>query len=173
VPLSLPKKTKLYVEQCARERDCAKSMHTVFQRDLCRVRLATARQFVGIISHGSSTTSHVRTGGLQLGARVTGLGPSFVLTAEITNSGVRALPHSWVSIRYDRDMYSAPRPLVDCGVLLPGVPKEVRFPIKCIGPEGGCAAVMVYVGTHKSTLPLLSASVAMPMHDATPDGHLA
>lgn len=35
VPLSIPKKTKLYVEQTQREREQATEMHRIFQRDLC------------------------------------------------------------------------------------------------------------------------------------------
>ena len=46
VPLSIPKKTKLYVEQTQREREQATEMHRIFQRDLCKLRLSTARAYV-------------------------------------------------------------------------------------------------------------------------------
>ena len=44
VPLAVPKKTKLYVEQTAREREFGRDMHVAFQKDLCRLRLNTARR---------------------------------------------------------------------------------------------------------------------------------
>jgi hypothetical protein len=45
IPLDIPKKTKLYIEQTARERDSATEMHRIFQRDLCKLRLSTARSY--------------------------------------------------------------------------------------------------------------------------------
>ena len=46
VPLSIPKKTRVYVEQTKREREKASEMHKGFQRDLCKLRLSTARAYV-------------------------------------------------------------------------------------------------------------------------------
>jgi Bardet-Biedl syndrome 1 protein len=46
IPLPIPKKTKLYVEQTEREREFAPEMHRTFQRDLSRLRLETARAYV-------------------------------------------------------------------------------------------------------------------------------
>ena len=57
VPLSIPKKTKLYVEQTQREREQATEMHRVFQRDLCKLRLNTARAYFKIISDGQGPMS--------------------------------------------------------------------------------------------------------------------
>jgi len=48
IPLAVPKKTRLYVEQTQRERDCAVDMHRIFQRELCKLRLATARAYVKV-----------------------------------------------------------------------------------------------------------------------------
>jgi Bardet-Biedl syndrome 1 protein len=52
VPLDVPKKTRLYVEQTQRERQQAVDMHRVFQRDLAQMRLATARAFVKVLTDG-------------------------------------------------------------------------------------------------------------------------
>jgi Bardet-Biedl syndrome 1 protein len=52
VPLDVPKKTRLYVEQMQRERQQAVDMHRVFQRDLAKMRLATARAFVKVLTDG-------------------------------------------------------------------------------------------------------------------------
>ncbi|RYG50929.1 hypothetical protein EON67_04375 [archaeon] len=48
IPIPVPKKTKLYLDQMQRERDQAREMHRIFQRDLCRLRLATARAYVKV-----------------------------------------------------------------------------------------------------------------------------
>jgi Bardet-Biedl syndrome 1 protein len=46
VPIPVPKKTKLYLEQAQREREQAPDIHRAFQRDLCRLRLETAKAYV-------------------------------------------------------------------------------------------------------------------------------
>ncbi len=48
IPLAVPKKTRLYVEQTDREREQAGDMHRVFQRELCKLRLATSRAYVKV-----------------------------------------------------------------------------------------------------------------------------
>lgn len=52
VPLPVPKKTKLYIEQTKRECDQASDIHRVFQRDLCKLRLETARAYVKTLTEG-------------------------------------------------------------------------------------------------------------------------
>jgi Bardet-Biedl syndrome 1 protein len=52
IPLAIPKKTKLYVEQTQREREQATEMHRIFQRDLCKIRLDTARAYVKVLTDG-------------------------------------------------------------------------------------------------------------------------
>ena len=48
VPLKVPRKTKLYVEQTEREVQNAINMHRLFQRDLCKLRLTTVRSYVKV-----------------------------------------------------------------------------------------------------------------------------
>ena len=52
VPLPVPKKTKLYVEQTQREREKGSEIHRAFQRDLCKLRLTTARAYVKTLTDG-------------------------------------------------------------------------------------------------------------------------
>jgi len=52
IPLAVPKKTKLYVEQTQREREMAPEIHRRFQRDLCKLRLTTARAYVKTLTDG-------------------------------------------------------------------------------------------------------------------------
>jgi Bardet-Biedl syndrome 1 protein len=56
VPLNVPKKTKLYVEQTQREREQAVDMHRIFQRDLCKLRLSTARAYVRVLTDNTVTS---------------------------------------------------------------------------------------------------------------------
>jgi Bardet-Biedl syndrome 1 protein len=86
IPLNVPRKTKLYVEQTQRERDQSIDMHRIFQRDLCKMRLSTARSFVKVITDGQGPLS-VGASSLRLDAKVQGLGPLFKLKLSIKNTG--------------------------------------------------------------------------------------
>lgn len=59
----VPKKTRLYVEQTQRERDCASDMHRTFQRDLAKLRLTTARAYVKVLTDGQVRGMGARAGG--------------------------------------------------------------------------------------------------------------
>ena len=50
IPIPIPKKTKLYVEQLQREKDQGAEIHRLFQRDLCKLRLETARAYVKVLT---------------------------------------------------------------------------------------------------------------------------
>lgn len=63
-------------------------MHRVFQRDLCRLRLRTARAYVQLLGQGPMST--VLAGGAQVrcNAEVRGLmGPVFKVCVRVQNSG--------------------------------------------------------------------------------------
>ncbi|KAF4718829.1 Bardet-Biedl syndrome 1 protein [Perkinsus olseni] len=92
IPLNVPKKTRLYIEQTERERDQPVEIHRAFQRDLCKLRLRTAREYVKILSasrRGQITT--VQSSGsddkIDVKASVQGMGPMFRLSVSITARG--------------------------------------------------------------------------------------
>jgi hypothetical protein len=68
VPLAVPPKTRLYVEQTQREREGAADMHRLFQRDLVRARLATARALVKVLTDGQVRAGRGGGGALGLGS---------------------------------------------------------------------------------------------------------
>jgi Bardet-Biedl syndrome 1 protein len=84
IPLAVPKKTKLYIEQTQREKDQAMEMHRVFQRDLCKLRLNTARAFVKTIADGGSALASLSGASIRMNASVAGLGPSFKVKLDLT-----------------------------------------------------------------------------------------
>ena len=119
IPLNIPKKTKLYVEQTQRERDQATEMHRLFQRDLCKLRLNTARAYVKIITDGQGPMSYSSTTALRLNAAVLGLGPGFKLVLLLQNNGTRSLMDLTVSLNYNPMVYFVPCGLFKIPLLLP------------------------------------------------------
>merc|ERR1711896_13323 len=91
IPLDVPKKTKLYVEQTSRERDQAIDMHRTFQRDLCKLRLSTARAYVNLLGTGHGPMSTKGGANVRLNANVVGMGPQFKIIVRVHNAGVHAL----------------------------------------------------------------------------------
>jgi Bardet-Biedl syndrome 1 protein len=64
IPIAVPKKTKLYVEQLQREKDQGADIHRLFQRDLCKLRLETARAYVKVLTDVNMVSDNLTdTGG--------------------------------------------------------------------------------------------------------------
>ena len=108
---NIPKKTKLFVEQSARERETSTIMHRVFQHDLYLLRLNTARSFVRALQTSSNPIS--TTGGsdnesesIKLSAQVLGLGPVFKLVIGLCNTST-STPSRYLLITFycDDKMY--------------------------------------------------------------------
>ena len=109
VPLKVPKKTKLFVEQTAREKENATLMHRAFQRDLCKLRLTTARNFVKIITSGEAGVSTGGGGGsatsVRMNATGMGLGPTFKFKIEICNGGRTSLMQLPLCLVFNPNIY--------------------------------------------------------------------
>lgn len=57
IPIPIPKKTKIFLEQTVREKENAREIHRVFQKDLCKLRLSTARAYVKTLTDGTMMVS--------------------------------------------------------------------------------------------------------------------
>jgi Bardet-Biedl syndrome 1 protein len=108
IPLDLPKKTKLYIEQTEREKMYATEMHRTFQRDLCKLRLTTARAYVKVLTDGQGT-SYTAGSTLSMSAEVRGLGPQFILKLTVQNTGTITLYNLLVMFTYDKTVYLLPK----------------------------------------------------------------
>ena len=125
VPLSIPKKTKLYVEQTQRERDQATEMHRIFQRDLCKLRLSTARAYVKIITDGQGSISYSAGSSLRLTAQVQGLGPRFKLKLQVQNTGRKSVEDLVCILNYNAMLYKLARPVIKIPILVPRVQYKI------------------------------------------------
>lgn len=130
IPLNLPKKTKLYTEQSQREREMAvgvlhdhsicffflsvphafffcvfPDMHRTFQRDLCKLRLTTARSYVKIITDGQGPVSSLPGSSIRLTAQVQGLGPLFKIKLTVQNTGPKPMSDVPIVFSFNQDLY--------------------------------------------------------------------
>lgn len=78
---SVPKKTRLFVEQTIRERSEAKKIHTTFQQGLLRLQLLVAKRMVGTLNDSQDAGPNLVT----MEATVLGLGPNYQIRVLMTN----------------------------------------------------------------------------------------
>jgi Bardet-Biedl syndrome 1 protein len=186
IPLDVPKKTKLYVEQTQRERDQATEMHRIFQviatyhvlschhpgcsrrrfrkqRDLCKLRLSTARHYVKIITDGQGPVSYAAGASLRLNAQVQGLGPFFKIKLSIQvsllidspavvydfmcvqNAGSKSMTNVPMTCGYNHDLYRLNRGLHYVPLLVPGLLYHYEIDVECVDENGGADAIRIFV----------------------------
>ena len=192
VPLAVPKKTRLYLELTQREREASGDIYRVFQRDLVKLRLLTARAYAKVLRDGLSVgdggaassllprTSGTAAGAgagaapapatsvqLRLSCAVRGLGPRFKISLDLMQSvqaGAQPLFNVSVALVYAAAFYHMERPLLVLPIMLPGVHYFPQFDITCVDPLGAADTVraVVCVGPGGGQ-PSISAQVAMPL----------
>lgn len=162
VKLAVPKKTKLYVEQTQREREHAVEMHRLFQRQLCKLRLDTARAYVRMITGGRGPSTYIAGTSVRITVAVAGLGPAFTLKISLVNSGSRAITGLGITYVFNKSLYSMPEPFTAVPLLLPSLTYKVEVPLICVDPEGGAMPVEVVMLRPDTVVPVLTAHVELP-----------
>mmetsp|Transcript_23512 Transcript_23512/g.51569 ORF Transcript_23512/g.51569 Transcript_23512/m.51569 type:complete len:590 (+) Transcript_23512:193-1962(+) len=165
IPLDVPKKTKLYVEQTSREREQAIDMHRTFQRDLCKLRLSTARAYVNLLGAGHGPMSSAGGAQVRLNAQVIGMGPQFKILVRVQNAGVHSLSDVPLMCTANTSLYRVPKPCYYLPLLVPQQVYLVEIPIICINEIGGTDTARIFVCSRNSNLPLISAVVNMPISE--------
>merc|ERR1719321_2013031 len=165
IPLDVPKKTKLYVEQTSREREQAIDMHRTFQRDLCKLRLSTARAYVRLLGAGHGPMSSSAGAQVRLNAEVVGMGPEFKVIVRIQNAGVHALYDIPMTASTNPHLYRCPKPCSYIPILVPQQHYILEVPVICIDENGGTDCVRIFLCNTENNVPIISAVVNMPMSE--------
>lgn len=165
VPLQVPKKTRLYVEQTQREREQAVDMHRIFQRDLCKLRLATTRSYVKLLTDGRGAATYTSNASLSLNASVQGLGPRFKVNLIIRNEGTVPVLSLFVLLTYNEALYSTTKKQFNIPLLVPSLSYSFDIDIMCLDPTAGTDSIRILLVQAKSSLPILSALLKMPISE--------
>ncbi|XP_026543374.1 Bardet-Biedl syndrome 1 protein [Notechis scutatus] len=164
--LNVPKKTKLYVDQTLRERECGVAMHQVFQTDLRRIRLTAARAYVRALECSMAPISESLQEPLKLNAVVQGMGPTFKLCLNLQNmSENRAIANLLVCFIYDENHYSVERPFFKAPMLIPGLNYRLATFVECLSDQAISDVIKVFVLKEGSSQPLLTAHISMPVSE--------
>jgi len=163
IPLNVPKKTKLYVEQTQRERNQAIDMHRTFQRDLCKLRLQTARAYVMLLGQADGPVLSFGKTHLRLNSAVRGMGPEFQLEVELQNTGKESITDITISLATG-PVYVSKKTQKYVPILVPLLLRKVTFDLMCVDIEK-TDTVRLFLATPKSQVVLIAAAVNMPMSE--------
>jgi len=165
IPLKVPKKTKLYVEQTLRERESAVDMHRIFQRELYKLRLQTARTYAKVLSGTQGPISYTAGTSIRLTAQVQGIGPLFKLKINIENTGKRNIQDTIITFIYNHALYKIKNHILQIPLLVPELVYKVEAKVQCLIDGGGADPVRVFVCNSQSSLPIVTAIINMPISE--------
>jgi len=189
IPLAVPKKTRLYVEQTQREKEHAMEMHRTFQKDLARFRLAAARAYAKVLTDGQGAAASTAaaptqvmpySASISINLSVKGLGPMFALEISCRNDGEKQLVNVPVLLLYDTALYDvlpptcatlnndemAKIPPVGVGkswvipFLVPGVQYTFEVSVRCLDPGVPSDVITVMLLQPKAASAAAAAAVA-------------
>jgi hypothetical protein len=95
-------------------------MHRIFQKELCKLRLQTARAYVKVLTDGQGPVSYSHGSSLKLNAQVMGLGPTFKIVLVLTNAGSKPITDCSVIVVCDADAFILPKSVIPVSTLVPG-----------------------------------------------------
>ena len=88
-------------------------MHNMFQRDLCRLKLETARAYAKMITSSLAPVVSSQDVSLKISAQVQGLGPLFQLTVSVQNTAPSAvLTEHFITFKCDESLYRIDKKLI-------------------------------------------------------------
>eukprot|EP00040_Diaphanoeca_grandis_P010720 m.54932 g.54932 ORF g.54932 m.54932 type:complete len:592 (-) comp21995_c0_seq1:150-1925(-) len=163
IRIPVPPKTQLYVDQTQRERDNAMLMHRTFQRDLFRLKLMSARNYVKALQGNLTPIINSIQVSLRINTEVQGLGPLFKVTVTLINTTNQPVSGITVAFTGDHSMYSILNPLIKSGMLIPAASYTFSTPVKCLTEEFESSAITVIVCRPPEAIPLLSTEIQMPI----------
>lgn len=165
--LSIPKKTKLFVDQTMRERENYTTMHRIFQQDLYRLRLDTARAYVEALESSSNPISLDPSEPIKVSARLQGLGPIFCLKIELENISADGKVSNELAItfQWDTKIYSVEDCFIPLPMLIPGVKYVFRTIVTYISELAISDVIKVIVMKMGKSTPIVMVIVNMPISE--------
>ena len=88
-------------------------MHNTFQRDLCRLKLETARAYAKVVTSSLAPVVSSQDASLKISAQVQGLGPLFQLTITVQNTSPSTpATNHFITFKFDESLYRINKKLI-------------------------------------------------------------
>ncbi|KEG11372.1 putative Bardet-Biedl syndrome 1 protein [Trypanosoma grayi] len=176
VPIPVPPLTSVFVAQAERERTYSVDMHQSFQRDLCRLRLKTAKSYLGLLSGGGGggggsggetsgvggLPSYRSDSSLRMLTAVQGLGPVFKIQITLQNVTQKPMHDLTIILRYPAASCKVSKSIMDVPFLLPSLLSSYELLVERVGEEVMSDGVHVCVSSLANPVPLVAAIVELP-----------
>ncbi|KAG4086548.1 hypothetical protein H8356DRAFT_1734355 [Neocallimastix lanati (nom. inval.)] len=127
-PIIVPKKTRLYINQTVREKENPKEIHSVFQRDLFRIKLIAARSYVRTFQNTLNPISVTPTSKIKMMLEVMGINVNFKIRLDIINIGTNIAKDLYLVFDYDDVLFTIEKPMINIPIILPGI----NYTIDCL-----------------------------------------
>jgi len=157
VPLNVPTKSKLYLEQAERERQHSTQMYKGFVKDLTSIRYRAALEY---FKAKQSEPQNSSQGELRLDAYVQGLGPLFTIVLEVQNLAKETLTDVRVGLCYETQLYEVLTESLAFPCLVPELKYKKEIHIKSISGVSDNFRVCLF--NKHSSLPIVSALFVVP-----------
>jgi len=132
VPLDMPVLTSLFLQQAERLREQSIDIHHRFEKDLCKLRLLTAKTYLNILTGAEGPVSSNLAASLRVSANVQGLGPKFKLRIDISNMSPKPLHGLVLSIAHDPAVTRVSPPSIKLPALFTGIEYPFSFTVTTI-----------------------------------------
>lgn len=152
---SIPKKTRLFVDQTIRERAEAKKIHNTFQQGFLRLRLTTAKQASEHLSENQASGPNPIT----LETNVLGLGPNYMIRIIVTNISEGLSPTELYILCRAEDTDVNPH-VIDLPLLPSAVPIPLTISANLKGQISG--KVKILLCKKSNPKPLVATTVILP-----------
>ena len=103
---------------------------------------------------------------VRVNAQVLGFGPRFRLVLDIQNTGNKTMLQMPLVIQFDPLIYDVRNALTVIPLLVPGLLYKHVVDVDCVDENGAAGDVRILLCSMMSCVPIISATVNMPMCEA-------
>lgn len=141
-------------------------MHRLFQKDLCKLRLKTAQNYIALLNEGHAPMSYAQGSKLRLNATTEGIGPLFKIKLELQNLSKKTMVGVRIMLSYDPDIYK----INSSGyhkqmTLIPTLTYPQEILVENIDENGAADLIRVFVYNSETSVPLITANLNMPLSE--------
>lgn len=158
-PIPIPRKSQLFLEQCEREKKDAAKMYDEWQNSLRYLSMLSANAYAQILE--TSVLSPIDS--VTFNAKVLGMGPSFVLQVNVTNTGKDPVPYLTMIPQFNDQFYRVEPASVSMPTLIGGYKYSTKFAVESIDRDGKADVITVSAVSSQYSIPLGTCSVQMPV----------
>ncbi|EKF31792.1 Bardet-Biedl syndrome 1 protein, putative [Trypanosoma cruzi marinkellei] len=167
VPIPVPQLTSLFVAQAERERKYSLDIHRSFQRDICQIRLQSAKLYLSMLSgNGEEGTTGVkiqrREESIRMITAVQGLGPVYKLRITLQNVSQKPMHNLTIFLSYPSTSCKLSKHIIEVPFLTPSSLSTYGVLLERLDGDIGDGGIFVYLTSSSSSVPLAAAILDLP-----------